>query len=62
MPENDNLYRLFLVNCLWEIDLNGVYISNEKKCVFTFNPAKLFMDTNAPAWDGEAVKTIRLIL
>lgn len=53
---DDDLYQLFLVNCLWETDLSGVYDPSQKTCAFTFNPDSLFTDTNAPAWDGAALK------
>jgi hypothetical protein len=53
---DDDLYQLYLVNCLWEKDLAGVYDSNQKQCVFNFNPAALFADSNAPAWNGPGLQ------
>jgi hypothetical protein len=49
-------YIIFLVNCLWEKDLVGVYDQSNHVYELSLNPAHVFTDTNAPAWDGPAMK------
>ena len=49
-------YSVYLVNCLWGKELAATYDRTNKLCVVTFDPANLFADTNAPAWDGPGMK------
>jgi hypothetical protein len=49
-------YKVCLVNCLWGRDLVGIYDPNAKTYSVEFDPTTVFGDTNAPAWDGVAMK------
>lgn len=49
-------YELFLVNSLWRHNLPGTYDAAQQRCTFTFDPAALFLDSEAPGWDGPAMK------
>ncbi|MHC1770060.1 MAG: hypothetical protein AB9869_38225 [Verrucomicrobiia bacterium] len=49
-------YQVFLVNCLWNRDLVGLYDPGSKTYTVEFDPSSVFTDPSAPAWDGFAMK------
>ncbi len=49
-------YQVFLVNCLWNRDLVGLYDPASKTYTVEFDPSSVFTDPSAPAWDGFAMK------
>lgn len=52
----DDGYELYLINSVWGRDVTGVYDPVQQACVFTFDPTSLFTDSQAPAWNGAALK------
>ncbi|HNQ90138.1 MAG TPA: hypothetical protein PKM73_16090 [Verrucomicrobiota bacterium] len=52
----DDGYELYLVNSVWNQDLTGTYDPARQVCAFVFDPTTVFADSQAPAWDGAALK------